>query len=41
MSAVRGIATRCRQNLPQITEDLALVREFLQHYEHERVEKKK
>jgi hypothetical protein len=36
-SAMRGLATRCRQNLPKIEEDLALIREFLRHYEREKV----
>jgi hypothetical protein len=35
-SAMRGLATRSRQYLPKIEEDLALIREFLQHYEQEK-----
>jgi hypothetical protein len=30
---MRGLATRCRQNLPRIEEDLQLMKEFLSHYE--------
>jgi len=33
ISAIRGLATRCRQSLPQIREDMRLVQEFLEHYE--------
>jgi len=36
-SAIRGLATRSRQYLPRIEEDLALIRKFLQHYEQEKV----
>jgi hypothetical protein len=32
-SAMRGLATRSRQSLAKIEEDLALIREFLRHYE--------
>jgi hypothetical protein len=35
VSAIRGLATRCRQNLPQIKQDLGLIQEFLEHYEQE------
>ena len=37
VSAMRGLATRSRQYLPEIEEDLAFIREFLQHYEQEKV----
>jgi hypothetical protein len=36
LSAIRGLATRCRQALPRIEEDLELVRQFLQRYDKER-----
>jgi len=32
-SALRGLATRCREHLPQIKEDLKLIQEFLATYE--------
>jgi hypothetical protein len=32
-SPVTQLATRCRQNLPRIKEDLALIEEFMKHYE--------
>ncbi|MGA3405652.1 MAG: hypothetical protein ABSD49_07975 [Candidatus Bathyarchaeia archaeon] len=32
-SALRGLATRCRQSRKQIQEDLDLIDEFLKHYE--------
>ena len=35
-SAVRGLATRCRQNLPQIEADLKLIRDFLDRYAQEK-----
>lgn len=35
VSAVRGLATRCRQNLSHVEDDLRLIREFLQHYDRE------
>jgi hypothetical protein len=31
--AMRGLATRCRQNLEEIEKDLELIRQFLRHYE--------
>ena len=34
-SAMRGLATRGRQYLPRIEEDLRLIHEFLQHYDKE------
>jgi hypothetical protein len=39
ISAVRGLATRCRQNLPRIEADLKLIRDFLDRYALERNEK--
>jgi hypothetical protein len=32
-SAMRGLATRCRHGLPRIEEDIALIKQFLEHYE--------
>jgi hypothetical protein len=34
-SAIRGLATRSRQYLPKIEEDLELIHKFLQHYEQD------
>jgi len=35
--ALRGLATRCRQYLPTIREDLALIEEFVKHYQEARL----
>jgi hypothetical protein len=38
-SAIRGLATRARQFLPSIEEDLTLMHKFLQHYENSALKK--
>ncbi len=36
-SSVRGLATRLRQNVAAVESDLRLIREFLQHYDQEKL----
>jgi hypothetical protein len=30
---MRGLATRCRQNLKRVRDDLTLIEQFLHHYD--------